>query len=79
MITVIIKAKPDPMATSLKRVLSMAMSLRYSVLVETNSDVISRIIVVTANQRPMSEEVSGKFIVLLHEFGAKLGLFGCLE
>lgn len=75
--TVTIKARPDPMATSRSRSLSMVMLLTYFMLVEINSDVIRRIIAVTASQRPMSEAVSGKFIVRLHGFGAKLGLFGC--
>ncbi len=69
------KAKPTPMAVILSRVLSMTMSLRYSVLEERNSEVMMRIMAVTASQRPMSEVVSGKFMVVLRGFEARLGLF----
>lgn len=73
--TVIMKARPVPMAMSLSRVLSIAMSLRIPVLEERNSEVMRRIMAVTASQRPMSEVVRGKFIVLLRGFVARFGLF----
>ena len=69
------KAKPTPMAVILSRVLSMTMSLRYSVLEERNSEVMRRIMAVTASQRPMSEVVRGKFMVILRGVVARLGLF----
>ena len=56
------KATPVPMATSLRRVLSMTMSPMYVVEEDRNSDVMSRIIAVIASQSPMSEVVSGKTI-----------------
>lgn len=56
------KASPAPIATSLNRVRSMAMSLKYDVGEDRNSDVMSKIMAVTANQRPMSDVDNGKFI-----------------
>lgn len=73
--TVIMKARPVPMAMSLSRVLSIAMSLRISVLEERNSEVMRRIMAVTASQRPISEVVSGKFILSPRGFVARLVLF----
>jgi len=55
-------AAPAPMATILRRVLSMAMSLRNFVEEDRNSEVMSRNIAVIASQRPMSEIDKGKII-----------------
>ncbi len=68
---------PTPMDISLRRVLSMTMSLRYVVGEDKSSEVTSRIIAVIASQSPMSDVDSGKFISRLLGFEAKLEWFGC--
>jgi len=70
-------AMPTPMDISLRRVLSMTMSLRYVVGEDKSSEVTSRIIAVIASQSPMSDVDSGKFIFRLLGFEAKLEWFGC--
>jgi hypothetical protein len=62
MTTVTMKAKPKPIAVSLRRFFSITMSLRSSVEDESSSDVISSIIAMTASQRLMSDIDRGKFI-----------------
>jgi uncharacterized membrane protein (DUF106 family) len=62
MITVTMKASPAPMATSLNRVRSMAMSLKNEVDEVRNSEVMSKMMAVTASQRPMSDAESGKLM-----------------
>lgn len=61
--TVIMKPMPNVRAVSLRRFLSITMFLRYLDDDEVrSSEVISRIIAVTASHRLMSENVSGQII-----------------
>lgn len=60
--TVIMNPVPNAKATSLKRFLSITIFWEYSVGEASNSDVIKRIIAMTASQRPMSNIERGKFI-----------------
>ena len=60
--TVIKKASPQTIATSLNRGLLTRILLDISGEESSNSDVIRRIIVVTASQRLTSDKLSGKFI-----------------
>ena len=61
------KASPHPTAASRTRVLSTRILLEYSGELRINSDVVRRIIAVTASQRPTSDIVNGKFILLTPE------------
>jgi hypothetical protein len=56
------KPVPNAKATSLRRFFSITMLLEYSVEEDSSSDVIRRMIAVTASQRLMSEIDRGKFI-----------------
>jgi len=56
------KPVPNVKATSLRRFFSITMFLEYSVEEDSSSDVIRRIIAVTASQRLMSDIDRGKFI-----------------
>jgi len=66
--TVTMKASPSPIATSLRRDFSMTMSLRYSVEEDNSSEVMSRIIAMTASQRLMSGIDRGKFKFLTFHY-----------
>jgi hypothetical protein len=56
------KPVPNAKATSLRRFFSITMFLEYSDEEESNSDVIKRIIAITASQRLMSDTDRGKSI-----------------
>ena len=56
------KLAPSAKATSLRRFFSITMLLKYSVEEDSSSDVIKRIVAVTASQRLMSDIDRGKFI-----------------
>jgi hypothetical protein len=56
------KPVPNAKATSLRRFFSITMLLEYSVEEDSSSDVIRRIIAVTASHRLMSDIDRGKFI-----------------
>lgn len=77
--TVTMKASPSPIAISLSRVFSMTIFLKYSAWEDNNSEVMSRIIAVTASQRLMSDVDKGKFMFssLLYN-DTRLVLFGRL-
>ena len=60
--TVIMNPVPRAKATSLRRFLSITMFLEYSVEEDISSDVINRIIAVTASHRLTSDMDRGKFI-----------------
>jgi len=62
MMTVAINPIPKVNATSLRRFFSIIMFLEYSVAEDISSDVISRIMAITANHRLMSEIDIGKFM-----------------
>jgi hypothetical protein len=62
MMTVIMNPKPNASATSLRRLLSITIPPMYSVEEDSNSDVIKRIIAMTASQRLISDIDRGKFI-----------------
>jgi len=61
MITVIMKPVPNAKATSLRRFFSITIFLEYSVDENSISDVIRRIIAMTASQRLISDTDKGKF------------------
>jgi DNA-directed RNA polymerase specialized sigma54-like protein len=56
------KPVPNAKATSLRRFFSITMLLEYSVEEESSSDVIKRMIAVTASHKPTSDIDKGKFI-----------------
>jgi hypothetical protein len=60
--TVIMKLVPNARATSLRRFFSIMMFLEYSPEEDSSSEVINRMIAMTASQRLMSDIDSGKFI-----------------
>jgi hypothetical protein len=53
---------PNAKAASLRRFLSITTFLEYSVEEDSSSEVISRMIAMTASQRLMSDIERGKFI-----------------
>ena len=61
-ITVAMKPVPKAKATSRRRSFSITMFLEYSVVAEMSSEVIRRIIAITASHRLMSDIDIGKFI-----------------
>jgi len=63
MTTVIMKPIPSANARSLKRFLFRTMLPKYPVEEDSSSEVINRIIAVTASQRLMSDMDRGKCIV----------------
>lgn len=65
MATVIMKPIPSANANSLSRFLSNAMFPRVPVEDDSSSDVISRMMAVTASHRLMSNMDSGKCILLI--------------
>ncbi|MEM3673347.1 MAG: hypothetical protein QW468_03885 [Candidatus Bathyarchaeia archaeon] len=62
MITVAINPIPKANATSLRRFFSITMLREYSVAEDISSEVIKRIIAITASQRLMSDIDIGKFM-----------------
>lgn len=62
MITVVMNPVPKANATILRRFFCIMMLLKYPIAEDINSDVISRIIAITANHRLMSDSDIGKFI-----------------
>lgn len=62
MITVNMNPKPNARAISLRRFFSIINLDEYSFAEDISSDVISKIIAMTANQRLMSDKVIGKLI-----------------
>lgn len=56
------KPVPNAKATSLRRFFSITMFLEYSPEEDSSSEVIKRMIAMTASQRLMSDIGSGKFI-----------------
>lgn len=60
--TVTMKPVPNAKATSLRRFFSITIFLEYPVEEDSSSDVINRIIAMTASQRLMSDTDRGKFI-----------------
>jgi len=62
MITVIINPVPRPKAISLRRFFSSTIFPAYPVAEDISSDVIRRIIAITASHKLMSDMVMGKFI-----------------
>ena len=62
MTTVAINPIPKANATSLRRFFCIMMLLKYPVAEDISSDVIRRMIAITANHRLMSDRDRGKFI-----------------
>jgi hypothetical protein len=56
------KPAPNAKATILRCLISMAMFVEYSIEDDSSSEVINRIIAMTASQRLMSDIERGKFI-----------------
>lgn len=80
MMTVIMKTVPKARAKSCKRFRSITMFCAYSVEEESSSEVIKRIIAVTASHKLISNIERGKFIsLILVEYGTKPRLFGHQE
>jgi hypothetical protein len=62
MMTVIMKPVPNARATSLRRFFSTTMFLEYSAEEDSSSEVVNKIIAITASQRLKSDIERGKFI-----------------
>jgi len=62
MITVTMKPAPNAKATSLRRFFSITIFPEYPVEEDSSSEVIKRMIAMTASQRLMSDTDRGKFI-----------------